>query len=101
MTRDEIQSRAVNLISLHDRLLLSWATGTGKTLGFIKIQEFLQAQETWIVVAEVAHIKNWEDEYRKHNKEHLLSKTRIFCYASLKNNLNQKKVGRLWSLIMS
>ena len=90
MTRDEIQSRAVNLISLHDRLLLSWATGTGKTLGFIKIQEFLQAQETWIVVAEVAHIKNWEDEYKKHGKEYLLSKTKIFCYASLKNNLNAK-----------
>jgi superfamily II DNA or RNA helicase len=90
MTRDEIQSRAVHLISLHDRLLLSWATGVGKTLGFIKIQEFLNAQETWIVVAEVAHIKNWEDEYKKHGKEHLLNKTRIFCYASLKNNLNAK-----------
>lgn len=90
MTRDEIQSRAVHLISLHDRLLLSWATGVGKTLGFIKIQEFLNAQETWIVVAEVAHIKNWEDEYKKHGKEHLLNKTKIFCYASLKNNLNAK-----------
>lgn len=90
MTRDEIQEKAVHLISLNDRLLLSWATGVGKTFAFIKMQEFLNAQETWIVVAEVAHIKNWENEYKKHNKEHLLLKTKIFCYASLKNNLNKK-----------
>jgi len=90
MTRDEIQNRAVHLISLNDRLLLSWATGVGKTFAFIKIQESLNAEETWIVVAEIAHIKNWEDEYKKHNKEHLLAKTKIFCYASLKNNLNKQ-----------
>lgn len=90
MTRDEIQVKAVNLISLHDRVLLAWATGVGKSYSFIRMQEFLQAEKTWIVVAEVAHIKNWEDEYKKHGKEALLSKTKIFCYASLKNNLDEE-----------
>ena len=90
MTRDEIQQNAVNLSIKHDRLLLSWCTGAGKTLAFIKIQELMNPDTTWIVVAEVAHIKNWEDEYIKHNKQHLLAKTKIFCYASLKNNVDEK-----------
>lgn len=90
MTRDEIQNKAVELTSIHKRVLLAWATGVGKTFGFIKIQEMLKAEKTWIVVAEVAHIKNWEDEYKKHGKEDLLKNTKIFCYASLKNNLNEE-----------
>lgn len=88
MTRDEAQIQAVNLTVIHDRVLLSWGTGIGKTFAFIRIQEALNSTVTWIVVAEVAHIKNWEDEYKKHGKEELLKKTRIFCYASLKNNLD-------------
>jgi len=88
MTKDDIQSESISLISTNDRLLLSWATGCGKSYAFIKIQEYLKAKITWIVVAEIAHIKNWEDEYKKHGKEELLKKTKIFCYASLKNNVN-------------
>ena len=90
MTRDEIQSQALQLSVIHNRVLLSWATGVGKSYAFIKIQEHLNIEKTWIVVAEVAHIKNWEDEYKKHKKETLLSKTKIFCYASLKNNLDEQ-----------
>lgn len=89
MTRDEIQEKAVNLISKNDRLLLAWATGVGKSYSFIRIQGFLQAKKTYIVVAEVAHIKNWENEYKKHGREDLLKNTKIFCYASLKNNLDE------------
>ena len=40
-TKDELQDYAVKLIetNLNDNLLLSWATGLGKSLAFIKIQE--------------------------------------------------------------
>lgn len=90
MTRTEIQDRSIDLIEKNNRVLLSWATGVGKSYAFIKMQEFLKAETTWIVVAEVAHIKNWQDEYIKHGKQKLLAKTNIFCYASLKNNTDYR-----------
>ena len=90
MTRNEIQDGSIDLIEKNNRVLLSWATGVGKSYAFIKMQEALKAEVTCIVVAEVAHIKNWQDEYIKHGKEELLNKTNIFCYASLKNNTDYR-----------
>ena len=90
MTREEIQNNVLSLSDIHKNLLLTWATGTGKSYAAIRLQEYLNPEMTYIVVAEVAHISNWEKEYIKHGKEELLKKTKIFCYASLKKNINEK-----------
>jgi superfamily II DNA or RNA helicase len=87
MTRDEIQSEALSNIH-KPNVILKWATGVGKSLGFIRMQMSLQPKSTYIVVAERAHIKNWTDEYKKHGQEHLLENTKIFCYASLSKYIN-------------
>lgn len=92
-TKDELQDYAVKLIetNLNDNLLLSWATGLGKSLAFIKIQEAHYKNEiTYIIVNERNHIQNWKNEYIKYGKEELLKNTKIFCYASLKKYLNTK-----------
>lgn len=88
MTREEAQLEAMRLASEYNKLLLQWATGVGKSYAFIRIQEMLNVESTVIVVAEIAHIQNWKDEYIKHGKQYLLEKTKIFCYASLKNNID-------------
>jgi len=64
-------------------MLLSWATGVGKSLAAISIQNKMDAQSTLICVAETAHINNWIAEYKKHGFEHLLATTTIICYSSL------------------
>jgi superfamily II DNA or RNA helicase len=80
--KDEIQSNGVDLAVKYPFIVMEMATGVGKSLTFIKTMEKLGG--FWnIVVAETNHIKNWEDEFKKHNKEPLLEKVRFFCYASL------------------
>lgn len=90
MNRDELQNEAMKLASTNNRLLLKWATGVGKSLGFMLIQEILKPKLTYIVVSEKPHINNWIEDYKKHNKEHLLKNVKIFCYASLKKYSNTK-----------
>lgn len=82
MNREEAHAEALTLTT-NTNVILKWATGVGKSLGFILMQEELKPKSTYIVVAERAHIKNWTDEYKKHGKEYLLKDTKIFCYASL------------------
>jgi len=88
MTREEIQKIPLDLIKTSNNILLEWCTGLGKSLAAIKVQEFIKATNTILIVSETAHIKNWQDEYKKHNKNNLLESTNIFCYASLKKNVN-------------
>ncbi len=88
LTKDEIREglskMAVEMVAKYDKTLLQWCTGTGKTLAAIRCQESLGSKRTLVLVAEVAHKGNWEDEYRKHGYEHLLESTELVCYASLK-----------------
>lgn len=88
ITRDYVQEESVNLIKEHENVLLKWGTGIGKTLAFLKMQEEIKPAKVYIIVAETAHIKNWKDEYIKHDKEALLENVEIFCYASLKKYAN-------------
>ncbi len=81
--RIQAQKEAVSSIKKHNNVILKWGTGVGKSYAFIQMQEYLKAKKVFIVVAETAHILNWEDEYKKHNKKHLLKDVEIFCYASL------------------
>lgn len=89
MTRESIQNEAVKLSLQSSNILLSWCTGCGKSLAFIKSQEALKSQKTLILVAESGHITNWQNEYIKHHKQYLLKSTTIICYASLHKQVNQ------------
>ena len=88
ITRDIVQQQSVDLINSHNNIILKWGTGIGKSNAFIKIQKDLKPKKVYIIVAEVAHIKNWQDEYKKHNEIELLNNVEIFCYASLKKYIN-------------
>lgn len=83
-SRQLIKSKCEELFDIWPILILQWSTGCGKTINAINLQARMNSQKTFICVAEIAHIKNWQDEYIKHGFEHLLKSTEIFCYASLK-----------------
>lgn len=88
--KEELQAQTVREVREKNFIVLRWCTGLGKSKAAIDIQQASGSKSTLIVVAEKAHIKNWELEYIKHNKESLLSSTTIICYASLKNYLTSK-----------
>lgn len=91
--RSKVQNHALYLYSKFKHVILSWATGVGKSLAAIKIiaEDVRIGTEKgnwnlwYIVCAERQHIKNWEDEFRKHGYGELLDLgyVRIFCYQSL------------------
>lgn len=86
MTREEIVQRALNQVNTDTKnnIALLWATGVGKSKGAILIQEKLEAKKVLLLVAEIAHKQNWEDEYIKWDKYSLFQDVTIECYASLK-----------------
>lgn len=98
--RNNIQNHAIYLSENFKQVILSWATGVGKSLAAIKIIandiEKGENRGEWnlwyIVVAERQHIKNWEDEFKKHGHQRLLDLgfVRIFCYQSLHKHKNTK-----------
>lgn len=89
--KERIQEEAVELSDRYDHVLLSWATGTSKTLAAIKAYErYLEVSafngkgiNAYIILKETNHEENWRREFVKWNKEHLLSSITFFCYASL------------------
>lgn len=85
--RKNLQRDAANALHDKKRLLIRWATGTGKT-GVI--MEFLKAHpetgNVLIVVPEVNNIENWEHEFDKFNVSR--NNVTIICYASLKNYID-------------
>lgn len=94
-----LQEEAVKLSRKHDNLLLSWATGTSKTLAAIKAYDsYLRTSLTfgtknlacYVVLKETNHEDNWKAEFKKWGYEHLLPTIEFFCYASLKNYQNTK-----------
>jgi superfamily II DNA or RNA helicase len=84
-TKDKIQEKAVELFNFYN-ILLSWATGCGKSLAAIKcIEKDIKDNNTkWYIVCwETTHIDNWIKEFKSYGKEYLLENIEIFCYASL------------------
>jgi len=88
-SRQLIKSKCEELFDNYKAILLIFATGVGKSFNAINLQQRVSAKKTFICVAEIAHIKNWQDEYVKHGFEELLKSTEIFCYASLKKYRNK------------
>ena len=89
MTRDELDQYATDLLKNNKNVLLEWATGCGKTKQAIKAIDFLDHNKhnrVLIVVAEIAHKKNWIDEFNKWNKAILTNinyEISLICYDSL------------------
>jgi len=88
--KDKIQDNAVKLSESYPSLLLSFATGVGKSLAAIKIIERNSEEDWYILCKETNHIGNWLKEFITHNKEHLLNKVKIFCYDSLHKYIGTK-----------
>lgn len=88
--KDKIQDNAVKLSESYPSLLLSFATGTGKSLAAIKIIERNSEEDWYILCKETNHIGNWLKEFITHDKEHLLNKVKIFCYDSLHKYIGTK-----------
>lgn len=90
MTRTEIQQKAVELYKNNSHLLLQWCTGLGKTKAAIDIIKYTQSTLNrrafiLLVVAEIAHKKNWGEEFDKWELDPLKTSIVTVTYASLKN----------------
>ena len=87
--KDKIQSNAIALSILHRFLCLEWSTGTGKTLGAIKIVENILNKKPnlkgYLVCKESTHKKNWVEDIKKHKKDSVGNSMKTILYASLKN----------------
>lgn len=84
MNRQEIESESARLMSLHKNVLLTWATGCGKTKQAIDKISSLRQGRVLICTAEVAHIQNWRREFQKWGFNNPLVEVEVICYASLK-----------------
>lgn len=77
--RNIIQQTAIKLFHTTDHLLLTWATGCGKSLAALQCAK--DGGKWLIVCKEINHIENWRREINKHNVK--ASIVDIICYASL------------------
>lgn len=88
MTREELNSEAMQLLKTNNNIAIQAATGVGKSKIAIDLcYEMAQKEKAplriLLVVAEVAHINNWNDEFDKWNRS-FEGTIKIICYASLK-----------------
>ena len=91
MTRDQIKYNSLALAKKYNILALEFATGVGKSKVALDICHSTLTADTKIllVIAELAHIKNWEDEFTKWGYlEMWLNNITIVTYASLKKHRN-------------
>ena len=97
MSREELQSQSLQLVKNHSRVALQWCTGLGKSRAAIQAANYLAEQKedlkVLLVVAEVAHKGNWEDEFTRWSYK--VPNTIIECYASLKKYRDTE-----WDLII-
>lgn len=88
MTREELNSQAIELLKTNNNIAIQAATGVGKSKIAIDLCYEMVAQQiaplrVLLVVAEIAHINNWNAEFIKWNWS--WGQVTIICYASLKN----------------
>ena len=94
MNKEELDQYA-DVILKHPNLLLQWATGCGKTKQAIRAIDRLDKDHhnrVLIVVAEIAHKKNWIREFQKWNPQLLIDinyEIEIICYNSLHHHMGQ------------
>ena len=65
--RNLIQSNAVKMFQQNHRVLLTWATGCGKTLAALKmVASDTSAVNVALICKEHSHLSNWEVEIKKY-----------------------------------
>jgi superfamily II DNA or RNA helicase len=89
MTRDELSETALNVFPTVKNILLSFATGVGKTKISLDMYNSVGG-ECLIAVNEIAHIDNWKKDIVKHNYQHLLKNIKFTCYASLHKYISKE-----------
>ena len=74
--KNQIQDKAVKLLYIYRRILLSWATGCGKTLASLKMVKLLNEKKGnikgYVICKEHNHINNWKLDIKEHNMKHSL-----------------------------
>ena len=96
MDRQDYQDNAVKLCLKERKVALQWATSLGKSKVGIDMLHHLSLigkKKFLIVVAERAHISNWENEFTKWNYKGI--KPLMICYASLHKIINTS-----WDIII-
>jgi superfamily II DNA or RNA helicase len=93
MTRDELQSKATDILEEKKRLICMWATGTGKSRVVLNFVERHPQATVLILVPEQNNIQNWRDEFYKFNITDW--NVQIICYASF-----HKQLDTAWDLVV-
>lgn len=85
--KNKIQEIAVKGSMGYLRLLLTWATGCGKTLAALKIikNDFKYRKDIkgYLICKERAHLDNWNENIKEHGMEFIDEICTKFLYASL------------------
>lgn len=83
MTKNELQEEAINTFISYKRLILEFATGTGKSRVAIEAIKRIKPKNVLLVVAETLHKDNWKDEFKKWGASRIFKTVTVECYASL------------------
>jgi superfamily II DNA or RNA helicase len=89
--KQQLQERELQRLKDRPRVILKWATGCGKskmTIDLINNKIENGNLKILFVVAERAHIQNWEDEFSKWHLRRDKVATYICCYASFHKYTN-------------
>lgn len=88
--KTQLQQREFLALKDSPRVILRWATGCGKSKmaidlinHIVRTHNNIRVVKVLFVVAERAHIKNWQDEFDKWHLRTDRVATDIICYASL------------------
>lgn len=97
MTREELESAALNILKGSNNIAIQAATGVGKSKIAINLcKEYAKRNpesfRVLLLVAERAHISNWISELHKWD---FTGEIEILCYASMKKVRNTK-----WSVVI-
>ena len=95
-TRETLETEALSLFKDNDNIAIQAATGVGKSKIAITLANSIITDSSFkilLVVAEVAHKKNWQEEIIKWHLKDCSIVT--VCYASLKKYINSH-----WDLII-
>ena len=88
--KTQLQKREFDVLKDKHRVILKWATGCGKSkmaidlINYTATIKYTNPVRILFLVAERAHIQNWEDEFHKWGLRRDKAITDVACYASLR-----------------
>lgn len=91
--KEIIQNEAVDMLYDYRKILLSWATGCGKTLASLKMIKELYSHKPeirgYIICKERGHLSSWQDDIARHKMGFIDKICDKFLYASLHKYSNK------------